>query len=376
MDIVISKFFSEIYKDPKKRPTATVSALSQARSKVKWQLLEQMNFDLSKNIEANFKSTSLWHGMNVYGIDTTTVTLPNSKDIGKKFKKHKTFGNFGYYPQAKILLGMNLYNGAIPFVEVDSYEVNDHLILKNAIDKIPEKSLIVGDRGFGGHNEFIILNNKHFYLIRMKAGKNAMSVVRNFANSGMKEKVVNFCNYRNDLPDLEVRLINCGTDSEGGSIILATNLVSDISAEELAKLYLERWQIETLFNRIKNIFKLEKFHSKTINGIMQEIFACIMFCMISYSLVKLATENTKEKFKKYSVKKAITITKLYIINILFNKIETSIEELFEDIINQILDTAYLIRYNRKYPRMSKQPVSKWNRGTNRTAEKNKLKRIR
>ncbi|MBF0314016.1 MAG: IS4 family transposase [Oligoflexia bacterium] len=372
-DIIISKFFQELHPEPAERPSVTSSALSQRRKQIPYEIFEGISHDLASRIERNFQETSLWNGLKVYAIDTTTITLPNSEEIASKFQTHATYGRSAYYPQAKVLVGMNLMNGAIPFLAISSYEVNDHSILKANINKIPENSLTIGDRGFSGHEIFILFEDNRFYLLRAKAGTVSHAPVRIFLRSGQKDAWVIFKNRDKKHADLEVRLICAGKDKEGSDIVLATNLPMKYSSEDLKELYLKRWMIETLFNRAKNILKIEKFHSMSINGIKQEIFAWAITSMMSYGFAKTANDQIKEKHMSCSVKMAIELTKLHLLKLLFSDMET-LKTITKDIVCEVLKTVYRVRYARKFPRMSKQPVKRWSNGNQRTeALKNQIR---
>ena len=64
----------------------------------------------------------------------------------------------------------------------------------------------------------------------------------------------------------------------GKDIIFISNIPNDkLTDKEIGVLYQRRWDIESSFKDLKNTLKLNQFHSKTLNGILQEIFALLWF---------------------------------------------------------------------------------------------------
>jgi hypothetical protein len=68
-------------------------------------------------------------------------------------------------------------------------------------------------------------------------------------------------------------------------ITLVTTLVDDqlYSLDDLAQLYLDRWQIETAFGHLKTTMGMDVLRSETVDGVLKELH---VFCLI-YNLVRL-----------------------------------------------------------------------------------------
>ena len=76
---------------------------------------------------------------------------------------------------------------------------------------------------------------------------------------------------------------------------IVTNLPqSEFSTEEIKELYSMRWGIETSFRELKHALALNKFHSKKVNHIHQEIFAKV----IMYNFCSIITMHVAHKQKK------------------------------------------------------------------------------
>jgi hypothetical protein len=73
---------------------------------------------------------------------------------------------------------------------------------------------------------------------------------------------------------MEVKLFKIKNRSTGQMMVLATNLTDDwLTHEMMYKLYCIRWDVEVSFKDFVMSPKTEDFHSKNINGVLQEIYA-------------------------------------------------------------------------------------------------------
>ena len=78
-------------------------------------------------------------------------------------------------------------------------------------------------------------------------------------------------------------------------ITLVTTLLDPVAypAEELAKLYLSRWQIEVNFRHLKTTMRMEVLHCKTVEGVLKEMY---MFAL-AYNLVRLVMLEASQRQK-------------------------------------------------------------------------------
>jgi hypothetical protein len=70
---------------------------------------------------------------------------------------------------------------------------------------------------------------------------------------------------------------------DGTLSVLITNLLNCnvYTSRSLIELYFRRWRIEEQYRDEKTHLDIETFHSQSVNGIKQELFAVIVMCVIS-----------------------------------------------------------------------------------------------
>jgi len=59
-------------------------------------------------------------------------------------------------------------------------------------------------------------------------------------------------------------------------------------------LYFRRWEVENHYRDEKIYLEIEKFHTKTVNGILQELLAVLIMTVISKTLMQLSLSGDTE----------------------------------------------------------------------------------
>lgn len=136
------------------------------------------------------------------------------------------------------------------------------------------KVILVFDKGYWNFDRFADLTEKEIrFITPMKKGT-AYEVLseRNWKN--ISDKRIKLSN------GLELRLIQVETEEENGEYL--TNIF-DLSAMDIVHAYEIRWSIEIFFREIKSYLKIDHFMSKSLNGMLIQIFCTL----IAYALMVL-----------------------------------------------------------------------------------------
>ncbi len=72
--------------------------------------------------------------------------------------------------------------------------------------------------------------------------------------------------------------------------MLLTNLydTEQFPAQEITLLYFRRWEVESYYRDEKIVLEIEKFHGKSYNSVLQELFAAMIMSVISRTLMVLS----------------------------------------------------------------------------------------
>ncbi|MBK7890612.1 MAG: transposase [Bdellovibrionales bacterium] len=86
-------------------------------------------------------------------------------------------------------------------------------------------------------------------------------------------------------------------------MVFVTNLsASQFSTKEIGKLYRRRWEIETSFKELTCTLKIGQWHSKSLNGILQEIFALLWLVNVTRRQLKIRRELLAVEYEKSNFK--------------------------------------------------------------------------
>lgn len=78
------------------------------------------------------------------------------------------------------------------------------------------------------------------------------------------------------------------------------------------ELYALRWQVEIFFNVIKNVLSLQNIISRNKNGIMIEIYAALIFHLLTRIVIALAAQKTGQSIHQFSVERSAKLIKGFI----------------------------------------------------------------
>ena len=210
----------------------------------------------------------------LFPIDSTVISL-TSKLLWQE-KWH----------QVKLFCGLNSITSEVGGIVIHFGQGHDSKEGKETIASIPANSVGVMDRGFASVQrikELLGNEDKHFVL-RIKNNVTLEMLENGKCKVGTGKNAV------------EVRVVMFSDLEERTEFRLVTDLPFEeegaVSNEEIAAIYVKRWQIELLWKFLKMHLKLDNLITKNENGIRIQIYSCI----IAYLILQLI--DIEEEFGK------------------------------------------------------------------------------
>jgi IS4 transposase len=147
----------------------------------------------------------------------------------------------------------------------------------------------------------------------------------------------------------DIRLV--GLLHEGEWRFYITNIF-DISFTPVAiyQLYALRWQVEIFFNVIKNVLSLQNIISKNKNGIMIEIYAALIFHLLTRIVMALAAQKTGLSIHQFSFERSAKLVKGFLVtnsHLFFHKSLQALDKIFASLINTVANMGK--RQNKPHP---------------------------
>jgi hypothetical protein len=342
-----------------------------ALSKLSWRAFEYLL------AEANQEDLleELWHGHRVRIVDGTKLHLPRSRELLRHFEVQNTSGGLGHYPQAWMVTLINAKSCQPIAMELGCHKASERELMLKMLTRFRPGDLALLDRGLGGAKVYRdFTKNEVQYIHRVKtSGDRIPGYVKEFLTS-RKASAVTAVPVKDDDGEeilLFVRLVRGPRDSEGKRIVFATSLLDEdvYSTQSIRELYRTRWNIETMYGRVKNVLEIGKFHSRSLNGILQEIYAHLLIISLTALIEFQASKKLGlDRTRAVPNFKAATHVVRRHLAMLIDAGNISPREAV-DLADRMVEEAGRILWRkqpgRAYPRVSRQPIKSWNLCKNR-----------
>ena len=236
-------------------------------------------------------------GGKVYAFDSTTIPLCLSVFWWAKFRKKK--GGV----KAHVLYDLEAQVPA--FYHITTASVYD----SKAMPEIPYETdaYYVFDRGYNNFGElYRIQRMESFFVVRAKTNLQYKCVrwkrrmPKNILTDA--EIVLTVYKSRKDYPE-NLRLVRYYDEEQDREFMFLTNAM-DLTAQQIADLYKNRWQIELFFKWLKQHLKIKKFWGTTENAVRIQISAAIT----AYCLVAIVQHDMQLKRSTYEVLQILSIS--------------------------------------------------------------------
>ncbi len=360
-------------------PAVHRGSVTKARKKVDWQVFENI---LSNSVEVAYDlwphndTKYLWHGMSVFATDGSKFNLPATDEIRQHFDPDSGLQNNGkgHYPQCLVSTLYDVFRRlpiARTVVGTDSSEREE---MKNLLPFVPANSVWMFDRGYPSYESILYLKENYSgnFIFRSPAS-GTFPAVEAFISKGKKEGVIWITpsnkfkskigfKERFKLKAIKLRIIRL--ESPDGTIsVLLTDLMNNkrYHRNEIIDLYFRRWEIENYYRDEKVTFEIERFHSKSVNGILQELYSAMIMSVIARTMMAMSSQFFLTAKQEVQFKNSV-LTLASDAALLVSDNHESAIKIFDEVLADISRVKYY-RPQKRRPsqlRVNKSPVNKWN----------------
>ena len=258
---------------PQPKPVAA-SAMTNARAKVDEQLF--------RHIHAAILEQANWRGdgqPRILAVDGCKMNLP-SKLKADGFRPHATGA---HYPQGLVSCLYELEQRLPIDVELHAH-CNERRAAAGHLDKLAAGDIIIYDRGYYSYAMLREQLGRGLHPV-FRIARNSAAAFDSFMDGNAHDRIIEL------EPGREVRRLwqkaNPGdschpvrlrlAEFKAGdtTMTLATSLLDSqaFPVARLAAMYKKRWRIEELYKTGKGLVNLDRFHSRSLRGVKQEIYA-------------------------------------------------------------------------------------------------------
>jgi hypothetical protein len=260
------------------------SGISQARTRLSWEPVQQLHDELVKPIAVPGTRGAWYRTWRLISVDGSTFDVADEKVNEDAFSRPGASRGASAYPQIRFVSLVENGTHVLFGSQMDGYRTGEITLAKAVLPSLKKGMLCLADRNFFGFELWKLASGTGADLLwRMK--KN-MRMVREKPlpdGSYLSHVYPSERDWRHQTNGVPLRVIDYRLEGiEGAEPIyrLATTILDPdkAPAEELAALYHERWEIETAFDELKTHLRGAKIvlRSKTPDLVRQEFFGLMM----------------------------------------------------------------------------------------------------
>jgi len=131
--------------------------------------------------------------------------------------------------------------------------------------------ILVFDKGYTDYDRWVTLTRKGImFVAQLKKNARYEILATRYCGHYIEERIL--------LAGVEFRLIHYRDEREWAFI---TNIpCEELSADDIRDIYRLRWMIEIFFRQLKHAAKITHLYSKTVNGVMIQLYATLIACTL------------------------------------------------------------------------------------------------
>jgi hypothetical protein len=336
--------FSDLVNAPVK------SALTKMRSRISFDFFKSEVDSLLDDYEPHRRT---WRGLRVYATDGDQYELPRSKDLLQKgFVGIACKGNKEtHYPFLYVTHCYDVLGGVTKAFRWSNRHTEFAFAQEIAAD-LEQSSLTLYDRYFfckdlmRSHQK----SGSYFVARIKKGGAGILDAMRSFVQGCKQETSFEF-------EGTTIHLIKLKNPRTKTISLYATNLPrTKFRNDEIGDLYTLRWEVETAHRDLSHTLCMGQWHSKTENGILQEVYASLWIMnQARIAMVKGSTQRLKNMSLLFSYSKSnFKLVCDYLVRNIRHLVEGNIERFLRGLSHIMrISGEKRSRRTRSYPRQTK-----------------------
>jgi hypothetical protein len=299
------------------------SSYCEARQRIPLGVVARLVRGTAREIDSRALDSWLWHGRRVSLIDGTTVSMPDTPENQAAFPQSKAQGIGLGFPLARLVAMISLATGVVRDLALGPYkgkETGEPALFRKLWDSLEAGEIALGDRCFASYFGIAGLSDRGVdVLFRMHQRRKFD--FRRGRRLGIEDHVVTWTKPKcpewmdeetyGQLPEeLVVRELRIKVTQPGfrvDELVLVTTLLdaAEYPKEEVADLFLKRWNIELDLRSIKDVLQMDVLRCKTPEMVEKEIWMHLLAYNLIRGLAAMAAEAHDKQPRLLSFKGAL-----------------------------------------------------------------------
>jgi hypothetical protein len=336
----------------------SAAAFCKARMKIPSEMILALVRHAAAQFDLYFGHRFRVKGYRVFAVDGTKVQVTRSDELFDALGWHAS----GYNPQMLLSVLYNVVSKVPHDLRVAPTHASERDELRAMLGTLRQGDILVLDRGYPSFDLVTELRHRRtHFLIRLPS--ETFPAVKAFVQEGGKDGWVTIAPPRR-LRGTHVALrgrvvVMPGVDLK--PVVFLTDLEETVfSWTEIGDLYHMRWESEELYKLEKgNYLGQGQFHSKTFDGLKQEVYAFALFVSTCRFLTAAAAQLGGVTYHHVYQKTALLAVADYITRLLLEERPDELRQLTARLLDRIGRTVVAPRPGRSHPRRSYRPRPRW-----------------
>lgn len=260
------------------------SGISQARTRLGWEPVRQLHDEIVQPIATESTKGAWYKTWRLVSLDGSTLDVADEKCNEEAFGRPSSSRGCSAYPKIRFVSLVENGTHVLFGTRMDRYKTGENTIAREVLGYLRKGMLCLADRGFFGFTLWQYAQSTGADLLWRIKKNIVLPCEKRLPDGSYLSRVYGSQqDQRRQEGGIVVRVIEYRLNGVEGSEpfyrLITTILDSEqASAEELAALYHERWEIETAFDELKTHLRGSNIvlRSKTPDLVRQEFYGLIM----------------------------------------------------------------------------------------------------
>jgi len=265
-------------------PVTGKSGISQARTRLGWEVLRQLHNEVVKPIATETSKGAWYRCWRLVSLDGSTLDVADEKENARAFGRPSASRGASAYPQIRFVALVENGTHVLFGTHLADYATGEVTLAQEVLGGLQKGMLCLADRNFFG---FALWNRARAtgadLLWRVKKNLRLRVEQRLPDGSYLSRIYASERDWRHQTNGVVVRVIDYRLEGIANAeplYRLVTTILDPTQgpAEELAALYHERWEIETALDELKTHLRGAKIvlRSKTPDLVRQEFYGLLL----------------------------------------------------------------------------------------------------
>jgi hypothetical protein len=261
----------------------TKGGITQARARLGFEVMQRLYEDLVRPMATADTKGAWFKGWRVVSLDGSTLDVADDPSLEEAFGRPGAGHGESAFPQTRIVSLVENGTRVLFGAKVAGCKVSELALAKEVLPSLDGGMLCLADRNFFGFDLWKLAQGTGAALVWRIKQSREMPEEKRLADGSYLSRVYPGDKRKRTSDGIVVRVIDYQlhgvADAEPMYRLVTTILDPEkASAQELAALYHERWEIETAFGELKTHLRGSKIvlRSKTPDLVRQEIYGLLM----------------------------------------------------------------------------------------------------